>query len=102
MKRRSVVLSPEARDDLLTIYDWVAEVASPLVASDYLDRIETCLRGFDLASECGTLRDDIRPGLRIVGFERRLTIAFTVEEERVIILRLFQAGRRWESDFKED
>jgi toxin ParE1/3/4 len=35
--------------------------------------------------------------LRIIGFERRITIAFVVEPERVVILRLFYAGRDWEN-----
>ena len=45
----------------------------------------------------GTLRDDIRPDLRIVGFERRLTLAFMVEEERVVFLRVFSGGQNWEA-----
>lgn len=32
---------------------------------------------------------------RIVRFERRVTIAFMVEEDRVIILRIFSGGRNW-------
>jgi toxin ParE1/3/4 len=53
--------------------------------------------GFDVGSERGTLRNDIREGLRVVGFERRLAIAFTVETEKVIILRVFVAGQNWET-----
>ena len=40
-----------------------------------------------------------RPGLRIIGFERRLTIAFMVQEETVTVLRVFTAGRNWETSF---
>lgn len=47
----------------------------------------------------GHLRSDIRPGLRILGFERRLTIAFVVGTETVTILRVFAAGRNWEETF---
>ena len=49
-----------------------------------------------IGSERDTRRDDIRLGLRIVTFERRVTIAFTVDEARGVILRLFYAGRNWE------
>ena len=59
-----------------------------------------CL-GFDLASERGRKRDDVRPGLRIAGFERRVTVAFMVENDRVIILRLFYGGQEWEREFSE-
>lgn len=44
----------------------------------------------------GHHRNDIRPGLRIVGFERRVTIAFCVDESAVTILRVFYGGRDWE------
>ena len=51
--------------------------------------------GFDLAGERGHLREDIRPDLRIVGFEKRVTIAFTIIDNRVVILRIFYGGRDW-------
>ncbi|WP_348626490.1 hypothetical protein [Mesorhizobium sp. LNJC384A00] len=40
----------------------------------------------------------MRPGLRIVGFERRLTVAFTVEGDQVVILRVFYGGVNWEDE----
>lgn len=43
--------------------------------------------------------EDVRPGLRIIGFERRLTIAFIVQPESVTVPRVFTAGRDWESSF---
>jgi toxin ParE1/3/4 len=51
-----------------------------------------------LPSERGHRRDDIRPRLRVVGFERRVTIAFTVSAEAVTILRVFYDGRDWEKE----
>ncbi len=96
MKERDVVLSPEARDDLIALYDWIAAAAHPRTALGYIERIEAFLLGMRFASERGTRRDDIRPGLRVVSFERRVTVAFTVDESSLIILRLFYAGRNWE------
>ena len=94
MIRRTVVFSPEARKDLLALYDWIASEASPETAMAYIGRIERFILGFETAAERGTRRDDIRPGLRTIGFERRLTIAFTVGEQ-VTILRILYAGREW-------
>lgn len=102
MKRRRVALSSEAEKDLAGILQTVASATSREVAISYLDRIETFLAGFDIASKLGTLRDDIRLGLRIVGFERRLTIAFTVTELDVIILRVFGGGMDWQSELEPD
>jgi toxin ParE1/3/4 len=102
VRRREVVISPEARADLIALYDWIAEAASPDVALSYLERLETYVRGFDMASERGTARDDIRQGFRITGFKRRVTVAFTVTEDQVIILRLFYGGQDWGSQLGED
>lgn len=96
MKKRRIVFAPEAADDLSGLYDWIAEQASPSVAMSYLDRVEAFCQRLCIGSERGHLRSDIRPGLRIIGFERRLTIAFTVSEDTVTILRVFTAGRNWE------
>jgi len=96
VKRREVTFAPEAKDDLLKLYDWIAEAAGPAVALPYLERIEAYCAGFDLASERGTKRDDVRRGLRIAGFERRVTIAFTVSDARVVILRVFYGGQDWQ------
>lgn len=96
MIRRVVVLSPEAETNLLALYDWIAERASPDIALGYIDRLINYIRGFDYASERGALRNDIREGLRTVGFERRVTIAFTVTELQVVILGFFYGGQNWE------
>lgn len=96
MKERTVILAPEARDDLIALYDWIAAAAHPRTALGYIERIEAFLEGMRVASERGTRRDDIRPGLRIVSFERRVTVAFTVDTASVVVLRIFYAGRNWE------
>lgn len=40
MKERKVIFSPEAAEDLVALYDWIAEAASPAVAIGYIDRVE--------------------------------------------------------------
>ena len=92
MKRR-VIFAPEAQDDLLSLYSYIVEQSGPSTAIGYINRIERYCLGFDVASERGTRRDGIRKGLRIVGFERRVTIAFHVEPDTVTIDRIFYAGR---------
>jgi toxin ParE1/3/4 len=100
VKRRAVEISDEARNDLIRLYDRIAEAASPATALSYIERIEDYVRGFDIASERGVLRDDIRPGLRVVGYKHRASIAFTIEDERVIILRIFHGGQNWTEQFR--
>jgi toxin ParE1/3/4 len=100
VRRREIVFSPEARDDLWRLYERIATAAGMSIALSYIERIETYCLGFDLVSERGHMRDDIRPGLRIVGFERRVTIAFSVDDGRVTILRVFYGGQDWENAFR--
>ena len=88
--------SVEARADLIAIYDYVDSVAGDIAASSYTDRIEKFIMNLRYASERGQLRSDIRPNLRVVGFERRLVVAFTVGEGDVSILRIFSGGQNWQ------
>jgi toxin ParE1/3/4 len=69
---------------------------------DYIERIESYCLGFDLGAERGTRRDDLRPGLRIVGFERRVTIAFHVDPRTATIDRIFYAGRDVEGVLRKE
>ncbi len=62
----------------------------------------TFLRKMNIAPERGHIRNDLRIGVRVVGFERRATIAFSVSEDRVDILRIFRAGRDWKEEVSED
>lgn len=43
--------------------------------------------------ERGTRREDLRSGLRIIGFERRVTIAFHVAADRITVDRVLYGGR---------
>jgi toxin ParE1/3/4 len=97
MKRRTVGFSPEAQNDLLRLYDWIAVAAGAYVAIGYMDRLEAYCLGFEFASERGHRRDDIATGMRIIGFEKRVTIAFIVGNDEVTILRVFYGGQDWES-----
>jgi toxin ParE1/3/4 len=101
VKQRSVMFSPEARDDITALYLWIAQAADPQKALRYIERLERFCMKLELAAERGQNRDDLRPGLRIVGFERRLTLAFAVADDTVQILRIFATGRHWEDAFKD-
>jgi len=97
LKRRSVTFTPQARRELLAIGDWIAERAGTDVALGYIERLEAYCSGLEFAAERGQRRDDLRPGLRVIGFERRVAIAFDVSDDEVIILRLYYGGQNWTS-----
>ena len=96
-----VVFAESARADLDDIFAWIADHAGAEVALGYTGRIEQFCRKMTSFPQRGTKRDDLRPGLRTLGFERRATLAFTVKGEDIIILRILYAGRSLDLAFGE-
>ena len=88
-----VQFAPEARTDLVNLYLHIAQQAGDAVAWDYVDQIKHYCQGFADFPERGTARDDIAPGLRIVGFKRRISLAFSVGTDTVTFLRIMYGGR---------
>jgi toxin ParE1/3/4 len=98
----TVVFTPEAKDDLLDLYDYIADHSSPKRALRYILRIEKTCQSLTTLPERGTRRDDLRPGLRVMGFERRVLIAFRVSADSVAILRILYGGRSIELAFSQN
>jgi toxin ParE1/3/4 len=96
MKRFEVSFRPLAEADLFALYRYIAAEAGHAVAGAYIDRIEAACRALETMPERGTRRDDIRPGLRMMGFERRATIVFQVLKAEVVIVRIFHRGQDYE------
>jgi toxin ParE1/3/4 len=44
----------------------------------------------------GTARDDIRSGMRMVGYNRQVSIAFRIDSEIVTILAIFYGGQNYD------
>lgn len=95
-------LSPRAEDDLRSIYDWIAERSSGRTADRYIQRIEATYRALVNFPQRGTQHDELSPGLRIIGMERRLTIVFRIEGRTVSILRILYGGRDIEAALDDD
>ncbi|MCC7016392.1 MAG: type II toxin-antitoxin system RelE/ParE family toxin [Rhodospirillales bacterium] len=93
MKKYEIVFRPQAEADLFALYDYIAGNSGRAVAGGYIDRIEAACRGLETFPKRGTRRDDIRPGLRTMGFERRATIVFQVLKAGVVVVRILFGGR---------
>ncbi|WP_417518589.1 type II toxin-antitoxin system RelE/ParE family toxin [Minwuia sp.] len=93
MKERPVVFAIEAQTDLVAIHDYIAERAGTVIALGYVERIEAFCLGLGDGSERGTRRENLGMGVRTIGFERRATVAFTIDVNRVTILRIYYGGR---------
>lgn len=100
--RREVLFAPECADDLRKLYDDIARNAGAERAQIYTSRIiDHCLR-LDLFPERGTRRDDLRPGLRLTSFRRRVAIAFHITQTAVVIDRVLYGGRDIDALFREN
>ena len=95
MKSHGVRFTAAELDDLTGIFDFVADRAGAAIAEGFVLRLEAACLSLDIAPLRGTARDDLRPGLRTFGVERRATILFTVNEARreAVILGIFYGGR---------
>ena len=97
MESHRVTFRPGAEQDLLELYDFIAGQEGPAIAAGYIDRIESACMGLALFPLRGRARDDIRRGLRTLGFERRATIVYSVSKREVTIVRVFCGGRHYQS-----
>ncbi len=88
-----VVFSAEAEAQLIAIYEYIANQASPLVALRFTQAIAARCEKLKNMPRRGTRRDDLRPDLRTIGFRRRVTLAFAVDERTVTIVGIFYGGR---------
>jgi len=90
-----VQLDQGALSDLEGIRDLISAERSPGVANAFIGRVIDHLSGFDTFPNRGVRRDDIRPGLRLIGWRRTLTIAFSVDEfdAIVVIFAILYRGR---------
>ena len=96
----NVTFRPRAEADLLALYDYIVGQAGSAIASGYIDRIEAACMALATFPERGTPRDDIWPGLRTIGFERRATIAFRVLKTQVEIVTIAYGGWDFESNLR--
>ena len=93
MKAHRIVWRPGARDDLLSLYDWIAGQADPPTAYDYTAAIEAHVRKLSHFPERGSPREDLGEGIRTTPYRRRTIIAYRVVDDAVEIVRLVHGGQ---------
>ncbi len=93
----TVDFAPAAERQLLELYEWIANNGAPTAAERFVSSIiDFCERLVDMPM-IGAARDDIRPGLRTVGFRHRAVIAFQLAGARITILGVFYGGQDYEA-----
>ena len=97
MKSYQVRFSDEALADLGHIFADLLPVAGERIARDFVGRLETACLKLREFPERGSLRSNVRPGLRLIGYRHQASIAFVVTEAEVLILRVFRRGANTEA-----
>lgn len=94
-----VIWSRAARNDLYSVYDWIAGQANAETAFPYIARIEGFASKLSNFPNRGTPRFGISAGLRSVTFERRFIVTYRVETDCVWIVRLIDTARDFRRAF---
>lgn len=97
-----VIFDPMAEAQLEALHTYIARASGYEARADgYIARIVRFCQTLETFPERGTLYPHLRPGLRLIGFERRVTVAFMVHHASVIILGIFYGGQDVEGFFED-
>jgi len=98
----SIVFSPEAQEQLVELWRYIARAACPETASRYTDAIMSYCESLSTFPHRGTMRDDVRPGLRVTNYKGRTVIAFGVSGNTVSIFGIFYGGQDYEAALQDE
>jgi len=92
-----VIFTPLAERHIDEPHEYITTHSSEERADGYISRIVAFCNGLATLPLRGRRRDDILPGLRVIGFEHRVNIAFVVAPDVVLIEGVFYGGRDYET-----
>lgn len=98
----SVVFSPEATEQLVALHGYIAAAASSDIATRYTEAILSYCESLRTFPHRGTVRDDVRPGLRVTNYKKRTVIAFDVDGQKISIIGIFYGGQDYETILRDD
>jgi toxin ParE1/3/4 len=96
-----VIFTPLAERHIDELHEYITTHSSEARADGYIDRIIAFCSGLAAFPLRGRQRDDILRGLRVIGFGRRVNIAFVVLPETVLIEGIFYGGRNYDAILRE-
>lgn len=102
MRSLPVVFSARAERQLDDLFEYIEGSSGRGPAETYVAQIISFCIGLGDFPERGTRRDDLRPGVRTVGFRKRATVVFAVRSDRVAILGVFYGGQDFEAVLREE
>ncbi|WP_291824832.1 type II toxin-antitoxin system RelE/ParE family toxin [Bosea sp. (in: a-proteobacteria)] len=102
MAKFEIIVRPAAQQDLKEIYDWIADHASEATAIRFIRRIQSGYASLSDYPQRGTRREGLMTGLRTFGIDRRVTVAFRIDGQEVVILRILYGGRDLERAVRQN
>ena len=75
-----VVITDEALNQLGDLSDYIAHRSYPATARRFTDKVLDHAQGLSTFPHRGEVRADVRPGLRVISYRKRVVIAFTVDD----------------------
>ncbi|HEU0276360.1 MAG TPA: type II toxin-antitoxin system RelE/ParE family toxin [Rhodanobacteraceae bacterium] len=100
----AVRFAPAALEQLAVPEDYIAVASGdPATAERFVAGVVAYCEGFQTFRERGVRRDDLLPGLRVVGYRRRLSIAVRADTvaQTVSIVGVFYGGQDFEAAIGE-
>ncbi len=101
MKQYTVIFTPRALRQLAGLYSYIADRSGEARAESFTGRIVADCQSLSTLPERGSKRDDIRPNLRIKGYAKSVTIAFSVNTDAVAIHGIFYGGQDFETVLRD-
>ena len=104
MRAFAVTFTPRAERQLADLYTYIAIHSGEARAEAFVGEIVADCLSLTVFPERGTKRDDIRPGVRVKGHARRVSIAFSINmrDEVVAIHGVFYGGQDFERTLREN
>ena len=97
-----VLFTPEAEEQIAVQYHYIAKVASPSIAVRYTEAVISYCESLCTSPLRGSMREDIRPGIRVTNYKKRAVIAFEVGIEQVSIIGVFYGGQDYETTLQDE
>jgi len=98
MKSYAVVFTPRAERQLASLYAYIADLGGVKRAEGFVGGVVADCLSLSTFPERGAKRDDIRPDLRVKGYARRVSIAFSVNAKTAVVTihGVFYGGQNFE------
>ena len=88
-----IIYHPKAEAELDKLYADIAVEAGTGIAGDFVHAVIAFIEDLKTFPERGTVRESRIPGLRIIGYRRSVSMAFSVNGDDINILGVFARGR---------